>query len=600
MGDIVGGTFTQHFDKKGNPTTTDDTVLGVTYHDTQQQFAERLQAENYVAVLDKMGIAASAFVDGMRGDADKLMQAVQDLASATQSAQQDITKGFGLLGKDSNIADVIAEVIKLNNGSEALAQTYARLEQQTQTMLQTFKAMNIDLGIVGAAFVEFTDDMVKAAGSLQNLQALWDSYFKNYYSAAEQTGITLSNLAQNAKDDLTSIGLSADTTMAQFRSAFEAEQAKDAAAVAAGTMTAQQAADDIVNWLKAGDALAKFTSAVNQVADAAAQAQANYDQFMAPFRMATDGLDDFEHAMLGLGATLQQNIAHANALAQAAGMQGASAEDIAKIIEVAAKQGAAAIQQLQQNAQQLASQLYGQDYISGLQAKLDAAMKAQEYIVAGQLRKQIQAAQGSQQQQVDNSRYLSATQLAQDIGEIAAAGGGSLTDVLKNLGIPLDAFAKDLHLQGSALQDYLQGLEDQASAALKSANNSEFMKEYLQDIRDILEGKPISWDGSQQQLGPGGKIGIPGFHAPGSTSNDLYIQNPPQTNRGGTRTAGVLFTTGQGAPQPGTAPQPDVTNAVDNNTDAVTRELRAIREELGEHRRLIGRYGLARGVPERV
>jgi hypothetical protein len=58
MGDIIGGTFVQHFDKKGKPTTTDDTVLGVTYkNETQQQFAERLQSANYLAVLDKMGSA---------------------------------------------------------------------------------------------------------------------------------------------------------------------------------------------------------------------------------------------------------------------------------------------------------------------------------------------------------------------------------------------------------------------------------------------------------------------------------------------------------------------------------------------------------------
>lgn len=487
MGDIVGGQWIQHFDKKGNPTTQDSIVNGVTYHEDQQHFAERLQAENYVAVLEQMGIAASKFVDGARDDADKLMQATQDIAQAAQEAQADLSKGIKLLGDNTTIGAVINEAIKLQGANESLAQTYARIAAQTQDVQKILEHLNVTTNKTGTDFVEFADNMAKAAGGLQALDQEVQKFISYYYSAAEQQQMQITDLAKIAKSDLEGIGLSDNTTMAQFKTAFDA--VKDSLS-----------AEDLAKWIAAGDALGDFTAAVTQAADqvvqAHAKAVADFENFMTPFRLATDGLDDFEHAMLNLGGTLQQNIAQANALARAAGMQGASAEDIAKIIEVAARQGAAAFQQLEQNAQQLASTLYGQDYINGLLSQLQAAKAANDTSGYGQilpLLKQITDAQKNQHQAADNSRFLNAQQLAGMVGEIVAVGGGSIGDVLKTLGIPFDAFAKDLHVQSSKLSDFLQNEVDKAKAELDIADNTGFMAEYLKDIRDTIAGKPLSF-----------------------------------------------------------------------------------------------------------
>lgn len=129
--DIVGGSFATTFDKNGKATGTTDTVLGVTRKETDQQFAERLQADSYLAVLDKMGIGASAFVAGLQDDADKLFAGVQDLASVAQNAFTNIGKGFTFmaLGADAALPEVMKFVIGLNQGGETLSQTYQRLMQ---------------------------------------------------------------------------------------------------------------------------------------------------------------------------------------------------------------------------------------------------------------------------------------------------------------------------------------------------------------------------------------------------------------------------------------------------------------------------------------
>jgi hypothetical protein len=164
MGDIVGGTFVQHFDKKGKPTTTDDTVLGVTYHEDQQHFAERIQADNYLAVLDKLGFAASAFVAGAQADADKLMAAVQDMAAATQQAQQDIKQGSSLLKNDTSIADVMTEVIKLDGANEKLADAYKRLQAEQQAFTSDLDHVTLESGKSAQQILEFADAEAQAAG----------------------------------------------------------------------------------------------------------------------------------------------------------------------------------------------------------------------------------------------------------------------------------------------------------------------------------------------------------------------------------------------------------------------------------------------------
>lgn len=467
MGDIVGGTFHQTLDKTGKVTSTDDTVLGVKYNnETQQQFAERLQADNYLAVLDKIGFGASEFVKGLQGDADKLFAAVQDLAQTAQAAQTDINRHMGLLGSDGTLADVLNEVVKLNVSGEALSATYARLEQETQTVKATIEGLGVKFTLTGTDLVEFADQLTAAAGGLQNLQAEWQGYYNYYYSASERAARAFDAQHKQIMADYAAVGETAGKTAAELRADFEA--------YLAGAPTAE----GVQAWLKL---LSEFASA-----------STNFDSFMQPFRAMDTTGTSFEQTMQGLNAQLQQNITTANQLAQAQGLQGASAQDIAQIIEYSAKQGAAAFQQLWQSAQQLSQQLYGSGYVDELKQKLHDEVANTGVLDYG-LMAQIAQAQSYQQQQEAGQRYLQATQLAGMVADIMATQGGDLKDILMKLGIPLDAFSSDLQLQGQSLDDYIGKLEDQAKINLNIQANTGSAVNLLTDILDVLQGLPLQF-----------------------------------------------------------------------------------------------------------
>lgn len=136
---IVGGTFHETLDKTGKVTATDSTVLGVNRKgETQQQFNERLEADSFLAVMDKLGLGASEFVAGAQNDADKLFAATQDFAAVAQNVNTNLGNGFHFmaLAADQSLVDVMNFVKGLNQGGETLSATYARLAQAQQQYTQ--------------------------------------------------------------------------------------------------------------------------------------------------------------------------------------------------------------------------------------------------------------------------------------------------------------------------------------------------------------------------------------------------------------------------------------------------------------------------------
>jgi hypothetical protein len=88
-----------------------------------------------------------------------------------------------------------------------------------------------------------------------------------------------------------------------------------------------------------------------------AQAQQQYNQFAAQFAPATVYVDSYEQALSQLYVQEQNNIATANALAVAAGAQGASESDLANIRATAVQQMGQLEAQLEVSAQSLAFSL---------------------------------------------------------------------------------------------------------------------------------------------------------------------------------------------------------------------------------------------------
>lgn len=226
---IVGGSFTQNFDKKGNPTTTTSSVLGQTYTgETQQQFGERLQADSYLKVLDSMGIGASAFVAGLQSDADKLFAGVQDLASTVSQINAGINAGFKLMGVqgDQTIANVTKFVMSFNAAGETLQATYARLAQaqaQYNQLVGQFAPAKTYVDDFEASLASIRDTMnqniaqanalAQAAGAAgANTQDLANIA----QSAANQMAAAVVQLESSAQQLAFSLGLSNEGSLDQI------------------------------------------------------------------------------------------------------------------------------------------------------------------------------------------------------------------------------------------------------------------------------------------------------------------------------------------------------------------------------------------------
>jgi len=369
--------------------------------------------------------------------------------------------------------------------------------------VDSFRATIADLGLTtdktGADLVEFADSLTQAAGGAQNLAALWQNYYGSFFSASEQAANTLKHLQDAVTSTFAAIGEDPKESMAQFRKDFEA---------AFPTLTASQ----VVQWLQASAALAARNKQLGtaMAAQAAADAKAvqAYADYVKQFDPATLAMTSFESGLMKLGDTLQANIDQANALAQAAGMSGASMKDIANIMQASAQAGVGALKQFEAQAQQLASSLYGtnvqqlQQQLTDLQAAqaASAQLPGMDQYYQAQIdakKKEIDAANAAAAQA---KRLTDATTLLGDLSQIGSVTGDSLDKLASQMGIPLDKMAADLGITKAQLeQQYLQQ-EQVATASLQS-------RDYLQEILNVLQGKPALYDpGISTQHSRGGGV----------------------------------------------------------------------------------------------
>lgn len=346
----------QKLDKKGNVTETKYFVdlLGRTWEEASAELAaQRVSAEAIVATVaaSQAGHAASEIAERWRASAEELMGGAQFLLAATE----DIVKGRALLshGSDgSGEADTLLArttdlVETLRSGEESLGDTYARVAQDSALLQQALDLSRVSLDKTSEEFVRFAAGIEQAAGGLQQAQELWTGFFQAFYSQTETAGNQIAALRATLDQQLAAIGVDAGINMADFRATFEA---------ALPTATA----DQVVQWLQAGNALAQMTQALAQLEQQAAQV-------LAPMGLATYGLSGFGQAIAAIKANEQAGIDAANALARAHGREGASAFELARIHDWTAKQIAAAIRRLQVETRDLVAQLYG-----GMPASLDA------------------------------------------------------------------------------------------------------------------------------------------------------------------------------------------------------------------------------------
>jgi phage-related minor tail protein/type II secretory pathway pseudopilin PulG len=562
MTNIVGGSFDQKYDKNGKPTTSSDTVLGVTYAgETQAQFGERIQAENFIAVLDKLGVNATAYSQSFIGNADDLSKAIADLGAAAQAAYADIKAGAGLLGSSGSLGDVMSEVEKLDVSGEALADAYKRLVTENDAWKSSIEASILTTGKSATATLEFADALSKAFGSASAMQQALATFDKTYYTAGQLSAIQIANDQAKLATAGAAIGQSPTETLAQFKAAFQQVES---------TLTP----DQLAQWINFGNLLAQVNGEVQTAAS-------SYAQFMAQFGTTTTA---FEQAMQKVNDSLAANIAQADSLAQANGQAGASAADIGKIISASVMQGVAAVQQLATEAAGLSQTLFGGD-LAGQIANLKTEAASGNQVAAAALLPLLAQQTQQQKQAAAAQQFMQASQLFGDLAQIGAITGQGLGDFAKMIpGFSTDKLATLLHTDQSGLQGEFKKQEDAAKAAMQTADNTKYSNQIQTDILDVLQGIAPQFSPADIYAAlTGNNIAATAAAGPGKGGARGGTGGPIAAGNA----AGAVPGQPSGTPgDPVTTKNPDTTTAITNMSTQVVKAIR----ELGDRTTVRDRY----------
>lgn len=335
---LISGSFRQEFDKDGKLKKQFSTIAGKIVEESQEAFAQRLQALNIVGVIDKAlgGNEASQIAQQFAGNAESLLASAQFLLAASV----DVKNGFGLLGEGS-LTDIAALVQDVAKAGEPLLDTYARLVTSSELLTQALALQNQSLDLGREQFVRFAADIVDAAGGLDRATSLWQDYFARFFSDNERAAQSLTAAQQAAQTQFGDIGLNASDFasaqgLQQFRALFEQALPTLGANAVVQWLEAAQAIGAVID---AQDALNQTLGDTTQSAEAAAQAQADLAELMAGVAQSLFELDasPLEIELANIQRAMQDTITKATAL-------GASEDQLASIRELAARQSTNAIE----------------------------------------------------------------------------------------------------------------------------------------------------------------------------------------------------------------------------------------------------------------
>lgn len=353
------------YDKRGNVIGTryEAYIRGVRYEeDTAELAAARIQAE---AILNQLGDAAVQAAERWRRSVESLREATALLVAV----QTDISNGNRLFGEIS-LTQVANAVAEYQQGNESLVETYARLRAEVASLQDAFALAGAALTRRGSELVAFANAIAMEAGGGEASNQLWQGFFQRFYTQAELAQRRVETLQPQVSQQLGALGLRSDTSLETFRIAFER---------ALPTLTAEQ----VVQWLRAADALATLNDQLGQtVAVAQAATAARYDYAAAVTdierqiaALAGHAPTAFQQALAGIGANLTNMTRFLNEAARAAGLAGAREQDLARARALAAAHAAAAARQLEQASRDIATQLFGDTALMQTAAQTGGALQ---------------------------------------------------------------------------------------------------------------------------------------------------------------------------------------------------------------------------------
>jgi len=306
------------------------------------------------------------------------------------------------------------------------------------------------------------------------------------------------------------------------------------------------------------DAFNRITAAFYEYAGAVASMEAE---------LATHGLNDFQRSMVDIQLDLRQTQRGLNDMAQAAGLSGARAEDMARAHELASLRMAAAIGRYEEQARSLVESLFGTE-LTRLQDEIERerAAGATDEDLAGLIEREGELQRAEEERQ----RVLQAQELAQMLADLQQATGDSFSDVAQRLGFELSDLSEVLGVDNARLLDMLQDLQvDPMAIADQIDGMTDRLVEQLVWLpgafADALADRAGAVDPVIQ---PPGSVGPPGGGAPGIPPIDDQLVQATQSTT--SEVAGLRGDIGE-ALSAQTQVSQDVAAAIANLTSALRR-----------------------------
>lgn len=279
--------------------------------------AENVLGSRLTAILGTFSENVQQFVGNVGTVEDRIGKLADALSIERFAASGELLDSF----------DELADVLTSNRaGTEALADTYARVLGSTRLLESALALSGQSLDLTRAQFVNFAADITEAAGGLDQAAALWEGYFSRFYSDGERQAFALTQAQASASNALGAIGL--DPTqfvggegMARFRQLFE-------------EALPNLSAEAVVQWLNAGNALAnvvELTGTYNEALGGTIDTLTSLDELMGSVDEQIAGygssVETYASRLSLIGKDIEALVSRAEAL-------GASEEQIARIREL--------------------------------------------------------------------------------------------------------------------------------------------------------------------------------------------------------------------------------------------------------------------------
>lgn len=298
--------------------------------------AENVIESRFDAIVGTFDVAIQEFVYAAEGMEDRMQRLADALfaESIFEEAGLDVTFGEFLVILDDMVM-----------AGESTQDAMKRIIGGVELLDKALDSMGLSLDYAGEDFVRFAADITAAAGSLERAEELWTNFFTRFYTPDELIPGAATRLGNNVANQLTGLGLDPNTSMAEFRRIFEER-------------LPELSAEAIVTWLRAAEALSNLIMLEEQLEDlrrAQFQAQMEYRGFLAKL----DETTEFQNDLMDIATGIQSMSAQADQLARNAGLAGASAEDLGRIVGWASRQFELAVSRLRTRITDLIAQLYG-------------------------------------------------------------------------------------------------------------------------------------------------------------------------------------------------------------------------------------------------